>query len=50
MTLSPANKASPSSKTEIITWLWRALPKSFRASSDRIAWPAGIISDPGKSA
>jgi len=31
-----------------MTWLWRALPKSFKASSDRMAHPAGIIFDPGK--
>ena len=37
MTFKPAKRASPSSSTELMTWLWRALPKSFRASSDRTA-------------
>src|SRR5271157_1932466 len=37
MTLRPAKRASPSSKTELMTWLWRALPKSFSAKSDRTA-------------
>ena len=31
-----------------MTWLWRALPKSFRASSDRMAQAAGTIFEPGK--
>ncbi len=31
MTLRPAKRASLSSKTELMTWLWRALPKSFSA-------------------
>jgi len=26
-----------------MTWLWRALPKSLRARSDRTAWGAGIF-------
>jgi len=50
ITFKPANKASPSSKTELMTWLCRALPKSFNASNDRTAHPAGIIFDPGKPA
>ena len=48
MTLRPAKMASPSSKTKLMTWLWRALPKSFSANSDRMAQPAGIIFEPGK--
>jgi len=32
-----------------MTWLWRALPKSLRARSERIACPAGIILEPGKT-
>ena len=48
MTFSPANRASPSSRTWLMTWLWRAVPKSFRASKERMAQPAGIISEPGK--
>ena len=31
-----------------MTWRWRALPKSFRASNDRMAQPAGTMFDPGK--
>ena len=31
-----------------MTWLWRALPKSFSASSDRTAHAAGTIFEPGK--
>ena len=31
-----------------MTWRWRAVPKSFKASSDRMAQAAGTISDPGK--
>ena len=50
MTFSPANRASPSSRTWLMTWLWRALPKSFSASSERIAQPAGIIFEPGSPA
>src|SRR5271157_6311216 len=49
-TFNPANRASPSSRTELMTWLWRALPKSFRASKDRTAHAAGIIFDPGNPA
>ena len=30
-----------------MTWLWRALPKSFKASSDRTAQAAGTICEPG---
>src|SRR5271166_2636702 len=48
MTLRPAKRVRPSSNTELMTWLWRALPKSFRAKSDRTAQPAGIIFEPGK--
>ena len=33
-----------------MTWLCRAVPNSFRASRERMAWPAGIMSDPGKPA
>ena len=47
MTLSPAKRASPSSSTELMTWLWRAFPKSFSTSNDRIAHPTGINFDPG---
>ena len=50
MTFSPAKRASPSSSTALMTWPWRAVPKSFRASSERIAQPAGIICEPGKPA
>src|SRR6516164_7051209 len=31
-----------------MTWRWRAVPKSFRARSERRAQPAGIMSDPGE--
>ena len=48
-TFNPAKRASPSSSTELMTWLWRALPKSFIAKSDRTAHAAGTIFDPGKS-
>ena len=50
MTFKPAKRASPWSKTTLMTWPWRAVPKSFKAKSDRMAQPAGIISDPGKPA
>jgi hypothetical protein len=30
-------------------WLWRALPKSFSASRDRMSQAAGIIFEPGNS-
>jgi hypothetical protein len=50
MTLRPAKRAKPSSKTELRTWLWRALPKSFKAKRARIAWAAGIVLEPGKPA
>ena len=33
-----------------MTWPWRAVPKSFKAKSDRMAQPGGIISDPGNPA
>ncbi len=46
LTFNPAKRASPSSKTEFMTWQWRALPKSFSAKSDRMAQPAGIIFEP----
>jgi len=49
-TFNPANRASPSSSTELMTWLWRALPKSFSASSERNAHAAGTIFEPGKTA
>ena len=48
-TFSPANKASPSSSTALMTWLWRAVPKSFspkRRSHGTGA--AGTIFEPGK--
>ena len=50
MTLSPANRARPSSKTELITWLCLAFPNSLSANRERMAQPAGIIFDPGRSA
>jgi hypothetical protein len=50
MAFSPANNASPSSKTWLITWPCLAFPKSFRAKRDLIACSAGIIFDPGKPA
>ena len=46
--LSPAAKATPSSKTRSITWLRRDLPSILSKSPDRTAWAAGIIWVPGK--
>ena len=37
MTFRPANSASPWSKTELMTWLWRALPNNFIANKERRA-------------
>src|SRR5512143_1305072 len=48
--LSPANSARPSSKTSLMTWLWRAEPNSLSASSARIAQAAGTWREPGKRA
>jgi len=42
MMFSPAKSPSPSSRTWLMTWLWRTFPKSFRASSQRRARAAGI--------
>ena len=50
MTFSPAKRASPSSRTPLMTWRWRAVPNSFKAKSDRRVQPGGIISDPGNPA
>ena len=47
-TFNPAKRASPSSSTALMTWLCRALPKSFSADSDRTAHAAGTIVEPGK--
>ena len=38
----PVKRVSPSPMTSLMTWFERALPKSFRASRDRMAWLAGI--------
>ena len=46
--VQPGEEGQPWSQTELMTWLWRALPKSFSANSDRMAKPAGIIFEPGK--
>src|SRR5437588_394379 len=46
ITFKPAKRARPSSRTELMTWLCRALPKSFKANSDRQAHAAGTIFDP----
>src|SRR6266496_4364743 len=50
MALSPANNASPSSKTAGIAWLVRAAPNSLSASRERRAAAAGIIFEPGSPA
>jgi hypothetical protein len=50
ITFSPAKSAKPWSNTELMTWLCRTLPNSFNASSERIAWAAGICCVPGKPA
>ena len=31
-----------------MTWLWRAVPKSFKPNNDLMAHAAGTIFDPGK--
>src|SRR5208282_3369972 len=48
ITFRPAKRASPSSRTELTTRLWRASPKSFKPNNDRMAHAAGTIFDPGK--
>ncbi|MHC4984514.1 MAG: hypothetical protein ACYTF6_15285 [Planctomycetota bacterium] len=50
ITFNPANRPSPGSNTWLMMWLWRALPNSFKANKERMAWPAGIIWDPGRPA
>ena len=50
ITFSPAKRASPSSKTWLMMWLWRALPNSLSPSSERMACPGGIIFVPGRPA
>src|SRR5262249_2053042 len=50
MTFNPAKRASPGSKTSLMTWPCRAVPKSFKAKSDRRAQPGGVISAPGRPA
>src|SRR5271157_996413 len=47
MTFKPAQRASPLSKTTLMTCPWRAVPNSFKARSDRMAEPGGIIAEPG---
>src|SRR5271157_3101567 len=47
LTFKPAKRASPLSRTTFMTCPWRAVPNSFKARSDRMAEPGGIISDPG---
>src|SRR5712692_3387968 len=48
MTLRPAKRAKPSSKTALLTGRWRALPKRFKAKRARMAWAAGILFALGK--
>src|SRR3990170_4041785 len=44
----PANNASPSSRTALITWGCRRVLKSFSAKRLRKAWAAGTICVPGR--
>ena len=50
MTFSPANNASPSSSTALITWVCRWVPNNFNANRLRIAWVAGTICGAGQVA
>jgi hypothetical protein len=50
MTLRPQNKASPSSATSAMTWLFRSIDHSLSASDARNAFAAGIMREPGSLA
>ena len=47
MTFNPAKRASPWSNTRLMTWEWRAVPKSFKASRDRMHSQGGSSASRG---